>query len=436
VIRPRTTRPRRVASVLALGTSVAMLAGGCGVLSGGLRGVSLPGGADLGDDPYTLTIQFPDVVDLVPQSLVKVADVPVGSVSGITVNPATWNAVVTVAVNHDVALPANAEARVRTTSLLGEKFVELSPPAQGATGTLASGATIPIDRAGRAVEVEEVFGSLSLLLNGGGVAQIKTISTELNAALDGRSPEIRSLLGNLDTLVGALDDRKGEITRALDGLNRLGATLNERNGQIANALDNLGPGLRELESQRTQLVDMLQSLDRLSGVATNVVNRSQADTVADLRALRPTLQKLAESGQNVPDSLQLLGSFPFTDAATDGFAGDYMNLYVRADLDLKNLLDNLARSNQPFPGADTPGLNQLPATAQLLAPLLGNDPNRPAFPLLGPVPTPFGGYSADNPPSTSPPATTTAPAPPATTTPAPTPTRSGGVLGGLLGGGS
>ncbi|MCW0212372.1 MAG: MCE family protein [Pseudonocardia sp.] len=424
-------------SVLALGTTVAVLTGGCGVFSSGLRGVSLPGGADLGDDPYTVSIRFPDVVDLVPQALVKVADVSVGSVIGITVDPQTWNAVVTVAVNRDVRLPANSAARVRTTSLLGEKFVELAAPADGATGTLANGATIPIERAGRAVEVEEVFGALSMLLNGGGIAQIKTISTELNTALDGRTPEIRSLLDNLDTLVGALDDRKGEITRALDGLNRLGATLNERNGQIADALDGIGPGLAELESQRTQLVDMLRSLDRLSGVATNVVNRSQADTVADLRELRPTLQNLAASGQDLPDSLQLLGSFPFTDAAADAFAGDYANLYVRADLDLKDLLDNLARSNQPFPGPDTALLNRLPATAQLLSPLLGSGPQGPAFPLLGPVPTPFAGYSPDNLPSTSPPPATSTPAP-APTTDAPTtePTRSGGLLGGLLGGGS
>ena len=195
------------------------------MLSGGLRGADLPGGADLGDHPYAVTIELADVVDLVPQSLVKVDDVPVGAVSAIAVDPATWNARVTVEVNGDVTLPANATARVRTTSLLGEKFVELAAPAQGATGTLAPGAVIPLARSGRAAEVEEVLGSLSMLLNGGGVAQIRTISTELNHALAGNEPQVRALLANLNTLVGALDSRKGEITRALDGINRLSATL-------------------------------------------------------------------------------------------------------------------------------------------------------------------------------------------------------------------
>jgi phospholipid/cholesterol/gamma-HCH transport system substrate-binding protein len=422
---------RATRAVAAL-TAVGLLTSGCGVLTGGLRGVDLPGGADLGPNPYTVTIRFADVSDLVPQSLVKVDDVSVGAVRTISVDPKTWSAVVQVAINGDVKLPGNATARVRTTSLLGEKFVALDAPADGASGALKDGDTIPLTASGRAVEVEEVLGALSMLLNGGGVAQVKTISTELNKALKGNEPEIRSLLDNLDTLVSGLDSSKGEITRALDGLNRLSATLDDRRGQISNALDNLSPGLKELENQRNQLVDLLRSLDRLSGVATNVVNRSRDDTLADLRALQPTLQKLADSGQDLPDSLQLLGSFPFTDEATKGTVGDYANLYVNLDLDLKDILDNLARTNQPFPGPDTPLFNMLPPTAQVLSPLIGGQKpeQQPSFPVLGPVPTPLGGVDPNNPPPTRSPATPTP-----TPSPTPAPSSGGGLLGGLFGGG-
>src|ERR1700754_3855845 len=118
---------RRPFLLTAIAAVLALLTSGCGALSGGLRGVDLPGGADLGDHPYQLRIEFEDVVDLVPQSLVKVSDVPVGTVTDIAVGP-DWTALVTVAVNGDVALPPDAQARIRTTSLLGEKFVELLPP--------------------------------------------------------------------------------------------------------------------------------------------------------------------------------------------------------------------------------------------------------------------------------------------------------------------
>lgn len=415
----------RRALAAAMTAATLLLTTGCGVLSGGLRGVDLPGGASLGDDPYRLTIEFTDVVDLVPQSLVKVDDVPVGTVSDIAVGPA-WTAQVTVLVNGDVALPPDVQARVRTTSLLGEKFVELLAPKDAASGRIVDGATIPLLRTSRAAEVEEVLGSLSLLLNGGGVAQIRTIASELNKALSGNEPEIRALLDDLDALVGALDSHKTEITRAIDEINRLSGTLRDRKGQIKTALADLSPGLRELEDQRGKLVDMLQALDRLSGVATDVVNRSHDDVVADLELLRPVLAKLVESGPDLVNSLSLLPTFPFSDGTVDAFAGDYSNLYVELDLDLSSLLENLARSGEPFPGPDGT-LGMLPPTSQLLGPLLGPEsPSLPSFPLLG------QGDLLPLPGEVEPTPTSGSPEPPDEDA---EPTRDGGLLGGLLGGG-
>jgi phospholipid/cholesterol/gamma-HCH transport system substrate-binding protein len=265
-----------------------------------------------------------------------------------------------------------------------------------------------------------------MLLNGGGVAQIKTISTELNKALTGREPQVRELLDNLNQLVGSLNDSRDDINRALDGLNRLSATLAERRPQIENALQNLSPGLRELEAQRTQLVNMLRSLDRLSGVATNVINKSRADTLADLESLRPVLRNLADSGQDLPNSLQLLLTIPFTDGATDAVAGDYANLYIKADLDLGVILNNILASNQT-PLANNPLTQQLPPTGRLLAPLLGANPGQQ---------TPAPGGTPGAPPAAGAPAPA-APAPaPATPTPTPAPKSGGGLFGGLFGGGS
>ena len=57
---------------------------GCGFH--GLYGVHLPGGADVGDHPLTVTIYFANVLDLVPQSSVKVNDVPVGRVEDVALS--------------------------------------------------------------------------------------------------------------------------------------------------------------------------------------------------------------------------------------------------------------------------------------------------------------------------------------------------------------
>jgi phospholipid/cholesterol/gamma-HCH transport system substrate-binding protein len=286
---------------------------------------------------------------------------------------------VTVKVNRDVRLPANAVARLRQSSLLGEKYVELAPPPspERAYGKLGDGDVIDARRSSRNPEVEEVLGALSLLLNGGGVAQLQNITKELNAALEGREGDVRALLSNMDKLVGGLDAQRDDITRALDGVNRLSATLNNQRGDIDVALRDLEPGLRVLNEQRGQLVTMLQSLDKLSGVATGVVNRSQDDVVHNLRTLQPTLQQLAAAGNNLPKSFELLLTYPFPDAAVQGIKGDYTNLYANIDLNLTNVLGNTGRSKQPLLPLPSPpqGLPPLP-----LPPLLGGQPTPPPPP--------------------------------------------------------
>ncbi len=145
-----------------------------------------------------------------------------------------------------------------------------------------------------------MFGALSLLLNGGGVNQLRTITRELNAALGGREPEVRSMLRRVNTLVTDLDDHRKDITDALDAVNRLSSTLAHRKDDVGTVLTGLSPGLKTLERQRGSLLTMLRSLDALSGVAVSTVDASKDDMIADLRALAPTLKELADAARTCP----------------------------------------------------------------------------------------------------------------------------------------
>jgi phospholipid/cholesterol/gamma-HCH transport system substrate-binding protein len=260
---------------------------------------------------------------------VRVNDVAVGRVSAISLPKNSWTANVTMVINGDVRLPANAEAELRQSSLLGEWYVELTaPPAPIAEGRLADHAMIPLSRTTENATVEEVLGALSLLLNGGGIAQLHTITTQLHTALNGNEPQIRSVLSQINELVTNLDAHRGDITAALTGLSQLSATLRARDRQIGFALDNLTPGLRVLANQRAQLVTLLNSLHTLSGVAVDTINKSKADSVASLKALGPILQQLANAGQALPQSLQVLLTYPFTDQVLKDIKGDYLNIYL------------------------------------------------------------------------------------------------------------
>ncbi|MDP5181458.1 MCE family protein [Blastococcus sp. BMG 814] len=336
---------RRVQRAAALAAATLLL-GGCGFR--GAYSFSLPGGADLGDAPFTVEIEFLDVLDLVPQSGVRVADVPVGRVESIALDAEDWTAVVTVSVNGDVELPANAVAAIQQSSLLGEKYVELALPGnEMPEGRLGEDSRIPLDRTNRNVEVEELLGALSLVLNGGGLAQLQTINRELGNALEGREAEIKSTLQQLDTFIGGLDAQKAEINRVLDRADELAATLAERTATIENALDAIGPGLDVIDEQRGLLVSMLEGLDRLGRVGTRIIDRSAASTVEDLELLQPILSQLAAAGPDLANSLELLLTYPFPDSslsalnyrqAQSGGTALFTNMTATVDMDLTHLL--------------------------------------------------------------------------------------------------
>lgn len=343
-------RLRRTCAVVAL---LAMTSG-CGFLRDGAYDLPLPGGPEVGSDPRTISLEFSTVEGLVPQSMVKVGNVSVGEVSDIELDWSDWTATVTCRLRRDVAIPANAGATIRRSSLLGEWFVELTPPDDGqARGSLPDRAVIDLARTSQTAPVEEVLGALSLLLNQGGFPQLESIVRELRLTLSGRTQKVRGLLHELDDFTGELDQNKDGVVAALQGLDRLSRTLRANRRDLAHALEEMPEGVRTLASQRKQLTAMLRSLDSMSQVTTDVVRRSHRDTVADFRALQPTLAKLAEAGEDLPGSLELLLTFPFTPAARHAIKGDFVNLHADVNLDLQKVIDAYGRA--PSPLATDPG---------------------------------------------------------------------------------
>jgi phospholipid/cholesterol/gamma-HCH transport system substrate-binding protein len=311
----------------------------------------LPGGTDTGERPMTITVKFRDVLDLVPQSTVKVNDVSVGQVKDIELDG--YHAEVTLELRNDTKLPDNAIAEIRQTSLLGEKFVSLGPPSDTAPeGVLADGAELSLDRTGRNPEVEEVLGALSLILNGGGVAQLKTIATEVNKALDGREGATRSVLEQIRQFMTQLDDNKADIVTAIESVNHLAKSVRAQQGSIDAALDELPSALTSLDQQRGDLVKMLRSLQNLSDVGVRVIDASKEGTTEALRQLNPVLTELANSGDAFVKSFNVFLTYPFVDevvgrdpqVARNLHMGDYTNLSIELDVDLSGGITGIPTS--------------------------------------------------------------------------------------------
>lgn len=399
----------------------------CSVNSADL--VPVPGGPGTGTGSYSVFAQFASVGNLVPHSEVKVDNVTVGTVRSIGLDG--WNARVELTLSPGVHIPANAVANIGQKSLLGAQYVELAdPPDAAPSGSLRQGDVIPPARTNRYPGTEDLLAALSLWLNGGGLRQVRTITGELNKTLDGNEQQARDLLNRLDTLASTVDSQKGQIIQAITAVDALTARLRANAAQLGQAVDQLGPGLRVLNEQRTDLTTALDAVSRLGGVGADVLNRSRDSLLATVHDLEPTLANLVAAGDDLPKSLDSLGTllFPLS-AYQKAVRGDFVNLSATLDLTsssldrgllqgtpLQSVVDaarTALQANNPLLAPLAPPPQQTPAPAPVPAPAA---PGTPAVPILPGLPLgPLGPQPAPSAPSSS--------------------GLGGGLLGSLLGGG-
>ncbi|BBX96637.1 virulence factor Mce family protein [Mycobacterium lacus] len=324
----------RVSLILTLILAVIGVSG-CGWR--GLNSLPLPGTQGDGPGSYLIQAQMPDVNNIQPNSRVRVADVTVGHVTKI--ERQGWHALVTMRLDGDVNLPANATAKIGTTSLLGSYHIELGIPKDEAPqGKLRGGSTIPLSRGGAYPSTEQTLAALSLVLNGGGLGQIQDITEALSTAFRGREQDLRSLIGQLDKFSAHLNDQSDDIIAATESLNRLVGKFATQQPVLDRALTTIPDALAVLNNERDKLVEAADQLSKFSALTVDSVNKTKANLVNELRHIGPVLESLANAGPALTRSLSLLATFPFPNETFENFQrGDYANLTAIVDLTLSRI---------------------------------------------------------------------------------------------------
>lgn len=89
---------------------------------------------------YTVTARFSSVTGLRTGANVEIAGVPVGRVTSIRLDPQTFMADVDLRINDGVNLSDDVMASVKTSGLIGDKYISLAPG--GSDTPLKNGDTI------------------------------------------------------------------------------------------------------------------------------------------------------------------------------------------------------------------------------------------------------------------------------------------------------
>ena len=116
---------------------------------------------------------------------------------------------------------------------------------------------------------------------------------------------MRSVLTQIRSFMGQLDANKASIIATIENTNRLALEIRRNDGAIKSALDDIPDALRSVDSQRADLVKLLQALTRLSGVGVRVIRASKESTINSLRHLGPVLEGFAKAGDNFAKSFQV-----------------------------------------------------------------------------------------------------------------------------------
>ncbi|MFI6313619.1 MCE family protein [Nocardia fusca] len=328
-------RPRKWRRAVLGCACVVVTASGCAW--DGVNSLPLPGATGRGDGATTLYVEMADVGTLTPNSPVLIDDVVVGSVGDIHVE--NWHALVEVSVQAGEVVPANAQARVGQTSLLGSMHLALDPPpGQAPQGHLESGARIELDDTTTYPSTEQTLASLSVVVNGGGLGQVGDIVSSLGAAFEGRETDIRALLDRLDVFLGTLDAQRADIVATIDGLNRLGGTFAAQRDVLTEALRKIPPALDVLIRERPDLTGALDRLRIFSDTANSVLTAVHDDLLTNLRNLEPTLRALADVGPDINKAIAFATVFPYGQYLVDnGVRGDFINLFATVDLTIPRL---------------------------------------------------------------------------------------------------
>ncbi|WP_183093372.1 MCE family protein [Nocardioides stalactiti] len=372
------TRTMRTFLVATAATAVLVTASGCSTT---MRDLPIPG-TGVSGDTIEIKAEFDEALNLAEGAPVKVNGVDSGKVTSIDIDD--YTAIVSMDVRKDAKLHDGATARLRYTTPLGELFVDVTNPPQGEE--LPGGSTLTLDETDTAPTVEDALAQASLLINGGGLDQLQTITEELNTALGGNEEDVRLLLTQASTFLTEANATTANIDAVLNSLNSLSGTLGDREEVINRAMREIRPAAAVLRRATPELTALLKAVQRFSATANETVNATRSQLLALLGEFEPTLAELASNRGRFNEMLRKISRAG--DALRGVVPGDYLSISIDLHLDgiqatslpaLQDLLDLL---NITGPIGDV--LDQLG-----LGDLLGQ------LPLRAPTTSPNGTTSAD-----------------------------------------
>ncbi|MEC3955357.1 MCE family protein [Nocardia sp. CDC153] len=262
---------------------------------------------------------------MLPGSKVRIAGVPVGSVSRVYVGKDKL-AHVDFDVDRKYKLYTSTQATIRYENLVGDRYLELLE-GPGTTQTLGKNGTIPVQQTKPALDLDMLLGGFKPLLRGLDPTQVNDLTNALLQVFQGQGGTLVALLNSSGSFGKTLADKDALIGSVIDNLKTVLSTIDDRNQAFGTTLDELQRLVSGLAADKDPIGDAIPRISGATGDLTDLLRTARPDLKSTFDQLGRTAGLLDDNTdelqwiiENLPDAYKKLVRI--------GSYGSFLNIYA------------------------------------------------------------------------------------------------------------
>lgn len=260
------------------------------------------------DEQKRLTAHFPRTVSIYEGSDVRVLGVPVGKV--VSVTPSGTDVVVEMEYDPEVEVPADARAVIIAPSIVGDRFIQLTPVMEPGNKVMADGATLDTDRTSVPLELDQIYSSiddLTVALGPTGANKDGALTDLLETTAQnfaGQGAPLNQTIKDFGALSATLDDNKDELFGSAQQLEQFIGTLAKNDTTVRKFNNSLASVSTMLAGERQELSSSLENLSVALGEVSTFVSDNREVLGRDIAGLNRVAKVLVKQRDALDEVLK------------------------------------------------------------------------------------------------------------------------------------
>ena len=259
--------------------------------------------------PTTISAVFTSATGVYPGDEVRVSGVKVGTIDAIV--PEGTQTRMTLKVDRDVPIPADAKAVIVAQNLVAARYVQLAPAYRSSGPVMSHDAVIPLDRTAVPVEWDEVKAQLMRLATDlgpqsgvSGTSVSRFIDSAANA-MAGNGDKLRDTISQLSGVARVLAEGSGNIVDVVKNLQAFVTALRDSNQQVVSFQNRLATLTSVVDGSRSDLDAALKNLSVAVVDVQRFVAGSRNQTSEQVQRLANVTQNLLDNKMEIENILHI-----------------------------------------------------------------------------------------------------------------------------------